>query len=294
MASINKALIAAAGFGSRFFPITKTIQKEMLPILNLPAIYYNVLDCVNAGITNIVIEINENNSQVEHFFSDEKYLREFLEMMGKSDKYDEIKDLPKLANFEFIKHDPFSQGYGTGTVVKIARQHFKNEEAFVVLMGDDFIFNEDDFSETKAMIETFNSSGATAALTCVTRDQSELHKYGVLEIEERNGFKYMKNIVEKPAPGTAPSNLINISKYIFTSEVFELLESQQNDKGSNELYITDTILTLAKNKDVVLYTPRGEYLDCGNPITWLKANLRVAFADPATKDEIKSYIKTID
>ncbi|MBP9820301.1 hypothetical protein KBC79_06240 [Candidatus Woesebacteria bacterium] len=290
--TIRTALIATAGFGTRFLPITKTIQKEMLPILNRPTIDFVVADCIKAGIENIIFVINEHNIQVKHFYSENTRLKQYLENMNKADRYEEVVHLHTQANFTFIKQSD-SEQYGTAVPVKIAEKYLKSEEAFLVFMGDDFVYNADGSSEAQRMIETFTASKAAALATCIERPTDSLHKYGIAEITTRNGYNFLTSLIEKPAPGTAPSNLANISKYIFTPEIFDVIAKQQLDAKSGELYITDSIMSLAKQAPVVIHTPSGEYLDSGSVATWLHANLAVAAQNPELKEVIQAFAQLL-
>ena len=287
---IRKAVITCAGFGTRFLPVSKTIQKEMLPIIDRPLIDYVVDDCIKAGIEEIIFVINEHNYQVLHYYRENKRLYEYLKKMGKLDRYEILKDIHNKAQFHFVKQSDEDQ-YGTAIPVLLAKEHIKNEEAFLVLMGDDFIYNADGSSEAKRMIETFQNSGARGLVTCIEKPEELLHKYGIAELKEENGHAYLKNLVEKPDPGTAPSNLANISKYIMTPEILEIIERQEVNPQSGELYITDSISTLAENEKVVVHKPSGEYLDGGYPLGWLLTNLTVAKNDPEIWPVIKNFVQ---
>lgn len=289
---IRTALIASAGFGTRFLPITKTIQKEMLPILSRPTIDYVVADCVRAGIENIVIIINEHNMQIKHFYSQNNRLKAYLEQMQKADRYQEVEHLHAQARFTFIKQ-PDSEQYGTAVPVKLAEELLKDESAFLVFMGDDFIYNADESSEASRMIETFYASNAQALATCIERPTESLHKYGIAEVEHRQGYTYLTSLIEKPSPGTAPSNLANISKYIFTPQIFDVIRHQELDQKSGELYITDSIMQIARQDAVVIHTPTGEYLDSGSVATWLHANLTVASQDKELRAVIQDFAKSL-
>jgi UTP--glucose-1-phosphate uridylyltransferase len=290
--TIRTAVIASAGFGTRFLPITKSIQKEMLPILARPTIDYVVADCIKAGIENIIFVINEHNIQIKHFYSNNPRLKAYLEQMQKADRYEEVAHLHTQAKFSFIKQ-PDAEQYGTAVPVKLAEAQLKNEEAFLVFMGDDFIFNADGSSEAARMITTFTNSGAAALATCITRPEETLHKYGIAEVRRENGFEFLTRLVEKPKPGTAPSNLANISKYIFTPQVFETIRTQQLDAKSGELYITDSLQALSHSHNVVIHKPSGEYLDSGSVVSWLHANLEVARHDPELRAMIVEFAKTL-
>ncbi len=277
--NIRKAVIACAGFGTRFLPITKTIQKEMLPILNRPLIDYVVEDCVKAGIEEIVFVVKEGHDMVRDYYTQFDQLTEYLKKMGKYEKLEQFTRPAYDVRFQFVTQS-MSDQYGTAVPVRLAAKHIKNEDAFLVFMGDDFIFNTDATSEAKAMIELFAASGASALATCIKKEPESLHKYGIAEITQENGHRFLKNLVEKPAPGTAPSDLANISKYIFTPTVLDLIAQQPVDSKSGELYITDTITNIARSEKVVIHTPSGQYLDGGDPIGWLRANLIVGQNHP--------------
>ena len=286
---IRKAVITSAGFGTRFLPISKTIQKEMLPILNRPLIDYVVEDCVKAGITDIVFVVSEHNYQVLHYYRENQRLYQYLKANHKLELYDSIKDLHKKANFHFIKQSD-ADDYGTAVPVQLAKEYLKDEEAFLVLMGDDFIYQHNGDSEVAAMIQTYEQSGATALVSCIERAENVLHRYGVAKFSEENNFRYLQALVEKPKPGTAPSNLANISKYILPQSVFDLISVQQANPASGELYITDTISQLALTEKVVIHQPQGEYLDGGYPLGWLIANLTVAKDHPKLWEEVKKIV----
>lgn len=283
---IRKAVITSAGFGTRFLPVTKTIQKEMLPVLNRPLIDYVVEDCVKASIEEIIFVVSEHNTQLCHFYSENDRLQAYLEKMNKAHLYPAVERLHTKAHFSFVIQKDADQ-YGTATPVKLAKEHVKDEDAFIVFMGDDFVYNPDGSSEAARMIEVFSQSGAIGLATCIEKPTEVLHKYGIAEVITRGSYTFLKNLIEKPAPGTAPSNLANISKYIFTPEIFDIIENQAPNQPSGELFITDSIMQLAQNRDVVIHTPQGEYLDGGYLIGWLKANLLVAQNTPEIQDELK-------
>lgn len=263
----------------------------MLPVLNRPLADYVVDDCIAAGIEEIIFVVSEHNKQLLHYYRENKRLEEYLISRGQSELYEQISHLHTKAKFTFV-NQPDTGEYGTAVPVKLAQEHLQDEEAFLVFMGDDFIYNGAGVSQAASMIELFNQSGAQALATCLHKPDDMLSKYGIATTEERGSHTFLKNIVEKPAPGTAPSNLANISKYIFTPAVFEVIENQAANEQSGELYITDTITELAQRGDVVIYTPNGEYLDGGNLLGWLKANLNVAKNDPELREGLEQFFRS--
>lgn len=289
---IKKAVITAAGYGTRFFPLTKTIQKEMIPILNKPLIDYVVDDCIEAGIEEIIFIVKDSDRQLRHYYSESMEVKEYLERMGKMEKYDKLSILHTKAKFTFVNQtakDP----YGTATPLKLARPYVDEDDAFVMLMGDDFIYNRDGSSETKKMIDYFVQSKGSALASFVKRPKELLVKYGVAEIRNENNYNYLTNIIEKPEPGEEPSDLCNISKYIFTPKIFDDLENQELNPIHKELLITDTLTNLAKKSLVTVYSTTGEYLDGGFVEGWLKANLLVASKDPQLLSSLKEYINSL-
>jgi len=290
MTKINKAIITAAGYGTRFFPITKTIQKEMLPILARPIIDYVVEDCIKAGIKEIIFVTKPNDTQIKNFYSESRELYAYLKKMNKVDKYESIKELHTKAKFSYVFQKD-SDPYGTAVPLQLVKNLVKNEEAFLMFMGDDFIYNSDNSSEAARMIDLFNKSNAKALINCIEIPKNLSNKYGIVEFVEKNGFKFLKDIVEKPEPNTAPSNLANISKYIFTPRIFDILDHQKINLVHGELLITDTFLELAKKEQVIIHVPNGEYLDGGYVLGWLEANLILAKNNVEIYKELTEFIK---
>ena len=285
--SIKTAVITAAGYGSRFFPVSKSVQKEMLPVLNRPVLDYLVDDCIAAGINHIILTVREGQDLVRHYYSEQPQLRTFFESMGSVKKYEAIENLHKKAKFTFVTQRDID-GYGTAIPVKLARQYVEDEEAFLFLTGDDFTYNPRG-SEAGALATLWEKTQAGAVMTAREIDESLVSKYGIIETEKNKGYDFVKTLVEKPAVGTTTSRLANISKYVLTPAVFPLIETQKVDKKSGELYITDTILALKEQMPVAVHVPKGEYLDCGNVASWLKANLRIAKQDPELWKEIQDF-----
>lgn len=285
---IKTALITAAGYGSRFFPISKSVQKEMLPILNRPVVDYLVEDCIQAGIEHIILVVRAGDHLVEHFYTEQPRILEQLRRLGTEHKYATLANLHAKAHFTFALQQD-DDGYGTGIPVKNARTYLEHEDAFLYLTGDDFIYHANGESEASQLVALYEKTGS-AVLSARTVPEDQTHRYGIVETEDRDGLRYLKSMVEKPKPGTTTSNLANISKYILTKDVFALLEKQSVDSASKELYITDTVTALAEQAPVAVHVPRGEYLDCGSVAGWLRANLWVAHQNPELWQQVTDGI----
>lgn len=290
--TITKAVITAAGYGTRSFPLTKTIQKEMIPVLNRPLIDYSVDDLIQAGVEEIIFVVKEGDTQLSHFYSESNEVKAYLQRMGKMDKYPELEKLHTKAKFTFVEQKP-SDPYGTATPLTLVKDYVKDEEAFFMYMGDNFIYNTDGSSEAEKMMDLFSKSQAKSLAGFISKPRNVLYKYGVAEIYEENGFDFLKGIIEKPKSGEEPSDLVNLSRYIFTPEVFEILNNQKLNSEHSELFITDTLTTQAETDKVVVYRSEAVYLDGGVLEEWLKANLLLASKDPQLLSSLKEYINSL-
>lgn len=262
---ITKAIIPVAGWGTRRLPITKTIEKCMLPIGNRPLVDYVVEDCLKAGITELIFIVSENSTQLQDYYGTNETLNAYLLRQGKE------KALPLVAplhdvTLRFITQ-PSEGKYGTAVPVALAAECVDEGESAVVLMGDDFIWNEDGASEVARLIE--GTPAGACGLLGAQVDPLEVHKYGVIETDDAGNYVRM---VEKPAPGTAPSNLINISKYVLTKAAIDACVALPvSSRGEYEL--PDAINALVARGDTVKVIPaEGQYLDGGSVEGWFYAN----------------------
>lgn len=290
---IKKALISAAGFGSRFLPISKSVQKEMLPLINRPVIDYIVDDCIKAGIEEIVIVVSPDDQQIQSYYSENPKIYQYLQRFNKTVRYESVKDLHTKAKFTFLTQDTINGDYGTAVPVRLAEEVMQDEDAFLVFNSDDPMYHADGSSEAAMMIDYFLASGAQGLATHQETPMEIINKYGVADVYEDNGFKYLNYMVEKPAKGQEPSNLANIGKYIFTPQIFEEIRRQEANPELKEYLLTDSLNLLAENHKVVVYPTTGEFLDLGYPLGWLKANVRVAMDDEEMRDELQAFIKSL-
>ena len=275
---ITKAIIPVAGYGTRFLPITKTINKTMLPILNRPVVDYIVEDCVKAGIKDIIFIIIPGETQLKDYYSRNQNLEAYLLDRNARDKYQKIADIHKQANFHFVEQ-PQDGRYGTAIPPLLAQKFIEADEPFLVLMGDDIVFHSDGKSELKELIATYEAAGTDGAMACAQFSAKEIIKYAVVETTETGQYLHFKQMVEKPASDQVRSNLANISKYIFKYDMFNYIKKVQPNPENKEYYITDAINAYVADKHTVaVHKIRGQYLDGGTVEGWLKANDVVAKA----------------
>lgn len=271
---VTTAIIMAGGYGSRMMPVTAAVQKELLPLGNRPIIDYVVNDCVGAGITRIIFTVRPGSHGLQDYFLGNDELDDALRRLGKAKILAQLKAIRHQATFEFVEQ-PASAGYGSAIPIQVAAPHLPRGESVIVCSGDDVIWHRDGAPETAALLQTHQAAGGIGTLTALKKPSSELSQYGVLSLKHHNGHNYLKDFVEKPAPGTEPSNLINLSKYVVTPDLLPYIMEVTPDKKSGEYFITDAILNASRDRPIAVHQATGTYLDTGNPISWLQANLEV-------------------
>lgn len=269
---ITKAIIPVAGWGTRRLPITKIIEKSMLPVGNRPLVDYSVQELIKAGVKDIYMVIgNSEPCQVQEFYKDNLALNQYLKERGKADRLKLAKTLPDDVTIHYTIQDPAGK-YGTAVPIAMVVEEYKIDEPVLVFMGDDFIWNPDGKSATDSLIEAMEDESGSAILG-VEIAKEKVDKYGVLSVEDGK----LVDVVEKPTPEEAPSNLINVSKYIMAPELLQGIVKyvNENDFGplDQEYMVTDPIDDYIKNGGVMrVATTKGEYLDGGSVEGWLHAN----------------------
>lgn len=270
---INKAIIPVAGWGTRRLPITKVIEKAMLPIGNRPLVDYVVEDCAKAGIKEAYIVIDEKPfSQIKAYYEDNQKLNKYLVARGKGDKVELADTTRDGLTLHFYCQKNVDERYGSAEPVAQVVDEYGIKESCVVLMGDDFIYNKDGSSDLARLMKLVKSKDESAMLATEIPIE-DVERYGVLKVDGG----YLTGIYEKPKKEEAPSNLINISKYIMSNELLQRIVKycKENDFGpkDQEYLITDPIIEHIKAKKKIHVMPiKGEYLDGGSAEGWLHAN----------------------
>jgi UTP--glucose-1-phosphate uridylyltransferase len=264
---ITKAIIPVAGWGTRRLPITKAIEKCMLPIGNRPLIDYIVRDCLQAGITDIYFVISKGDTQIQKYFSVNQDLNTYLTYNGKQDLLPLVTP-PQNVNFHYIEQEPNGK-YGTAVPVGLCLPYIAKGESVAVMMGDDFIYNADGSSELMRLKEA-TPQGMSSMLT-VQIPQEEVARYGVIQFNEQTNM--FEKIVEHPTPEQAPSNYINVSKYILNYDILQLVKTYTDLDISGEYWLIEPINQYVLSGGGMQVVPaKGQYLDGGNVHGWLHAN----------------------
>lgn len=272
MQKITKAIIPVAGWGTRRLPITKVIEKSMLPVGNRPLVDYSVQELIEAGVTDIYMVVsNTEPCQVCEFYSDNIVLNDYLISRGKADRVALTKTLPEHVKIHYIAQDANSK-YGTAVPVAMAAEEYNLNEPVIVYMGDDFIWNPDGESAATSLINSLQSETDSAILG-VEIPKEKVDKYGVLEVQDGK----LTNVVEKPSVEEAPSNLINVSKYILSADLLQKIVAYVNEHDfgptDQEYMITDPIYDYIKQGQTMrVASTSGQYLDGGSVEGWVHAN----------------------
>ena len=284
---IKKAIIPAAGLGTRFLPATKAMPKEMLPILDKPTIQYIVEEASRAGIEDIIIVTGKHKRAIEDHFDIQKELETTLYEKGKLELLDKVQYSTELANIFYVRQ---KEQKGLGHAIHTAKQFIGNEP-FAVLLGDDIV--ESDNPAIKQLMEQYEATGKSV-IGVQTVPESETHRYGIIDPNSQDDRLYEVNrFVEKPEQGTAPSNLAIMGRYVLSPEIFDYLENQTEGSGG-EIQLTDAIERLNKDDKVYAYDFEGQRYDVGEKIGFVKTTIEYALKDEEMRDEIKRYIQTLD
>lgn len=284
---IKKAIIPAAGLGTRFLPATKAMPKEMLPILDKPTIQYIVEEAARAGIEDIIIVTGKHKRAIEDHFDIQKELETTLYEKGKLELLGRVQYSTELANIFYVRQ---KEQKGLGHAIYTAKQFIGNEP-FAVLLGDDIV--ESDNPAIKQLMEQYEATGKSV-IGVQTVPETETHRYGIIEPKSQDERLYEVNrFVEKPEQGTAPSNLAIMGRYVLSPKIFDYLETQTEGSGG-EIQLTDAIERLNKDDKVYAYDFVGQRYDVGEKIGFVKTTIEYALKDEEMRDEIIRYLQSLD
>ncbi|MED3549842.1 UTP--glucose-1-phosphate uridylyltransferase GalU [Cytobacillus praedii] len=283
---IKKAVIPAAGLGTRFLPATKAQPKEMLPIVDKPTIQYIIEEAVESGIEDIIIVTGRSKRAIEDHFDKSVELELLLERTGKHEMLEVVENISNLVDIHYVRQ---KEPLGLGHAVLCAKKFIGNEP-FAVLLGDDIVDSE--VPALKQMIDQYNEVHSSI-LGCNEVPRSEVNKYGIVNYSESTGdlFK-VKSLVEKPAIEEAPSTQAIVGRYILSPAIFDLLEQVQPDK-KGEIQLTDAIDRLLGQESIYSYIIQGKRYDVGDKFGFLQASIDYALKRPDLKDKLEAYIKQI-
>lgn len=289
MQKVRKAIIPAAGLGTRFLPATKAQPKEMLPIVDKPTIQYIIEEAVASGIEDIIIVTGRGKRAIEDHFDKSYELEETLEKKGKYEQLEEVQGISKLANIHYIRQ---KEPLGLGHAISCASR-FIGDEPFAVLLWDDIVHSPEKpcLKQLIDVYERYNSS----VIGVQEVPEQEVSKYGVISInnhEMDNGVFHINDLVEKPKVEEAPSSYAIMGRYVLRPEIFDILENQTPGAG-NEIQLTDAIKKLNEQQMVVGYEFEGDRHDVGDKFGFIKATVEFALEREDLQEQVMDYLKNI-
>jgi len=283
---VRKAVIPAAGFGTRFLPATKSLPKEMIPVVDRPLIHYSVEEAVQSGIQDITIVISRGKSSIEDYFDTSPELESFLEEKGKLDFLKEVKAVSELAQFSYIRQ---KQALGLGHAILMTESTI-GQEPFAVLLPDDIF--ECSTPCTKQLIDAYNELKASV-IVLGRVDKEGTKKYGIIKPKKIGDKVFqIEDLIEKPGPDKAFSDLAIIGRYVFTPEIFKAIRNTPPDERG-EIQITDAIRLLLKTQPVYGYLFEGKRYDSGDKMGFIQATVELALKRPEFKERLRKYLEKI-
>ena len=285
---IRKAIIPAAGLGTRFLPATKAQPKEMLPIVDKPTIQYIIEEAVASGIEEILIITGRNKKCIEDHFDKSVELEMELEKNNKNELLELVQDISEMVDIHYIRQ---KEPKGLGHAIRCAKT-FVGNEPFAILLGDDIVYN-DEKPCLKQLIECYDEY-KTSILGVQTVDKENVSKYGIVDgilIEDR--VCKVKGLVEKPSVDEAPSNTAILGRYIVTPKIFDILDNTKPGKG-NEIQLTDALLELIKEEAMYAYNFEGKRYDVGDKLGFLEATVEYALRKPEIRDDFIKYLRGME
>ena len=283
---VRKAVITAAGWGTRFLPITKAQPKEMLPLVTKPLIQYSVEEAINSGIEQIVVITALGKRAIEDYFDRSFELEYFLEQKGETNLLKEMRELSSLVDICYIRQ---KEQLGLGHAILTAKS-IVGKEPFAVLLPDDIIDSK--VPVLKQMIEVYEQY-KTSVVAVERIASQDTVKYGIIEPEKVSGHIHqVLNLIEKPEPAQAPSDLGVVGRYILMPQIFDALEVTPLGKN-REIQLTDALQLLLKQQAIYAYEFEGVRYDAGTPLSWLKATIAFALRHPDIGQELREYLRQL-
>jgi UTP--glucose-1-phosphate uridylyltransferase len=288
---VRKAVLPAAGLGTRFLPATKAQPKEMLPVVDKPLIQYAVEECVASGIENVIIVTGRGKNAIEDHFDSAPELERFLEERGKLELAQQVREISNLIHFSYTRQkEPLGLGHAV-----LAAKELVGDEPCAVLLGDVII--DGPRPATQQLMDVYESTGIGAiAVEAVPREEIPL--YGVVNVEPAQDTRWgnrllrVRDLVEKPKPEEAPSNLGITGRYVLPPEIFDCLEQTTPGRGG-EIQLTDALRLLAQRQGLWAYVYQGTSYDAGDKLGFLKATVELALKMPEFRDSFRAYLRSL-
>lgn len=287
---IKKAIITAAGFGSRFLPITKTFPKEMLPIIDKPIIQYLVEECAEADIEEVIIVASpgEVTKFEDYFYGSATNIRTLMIRQGKLDRWEKVENVFKLPKITIMPQDE-RLPYGNGRPVLSAKDLVEHDEAFVVMWGDDMVLSQ--VSAVKQIVDFYHANPCDGVLAVQEVADSEIDRYGMVKLREGTEDE-VELVIEKPERSQAPSNLASYGRYVLTPKIFEYLSADSTGLD-DELWLQDANHQVAKHGVVRIKVVDGEWMTTGDPMRYMKTHIKFMLEKDKDSGAFRDWLKSL-
>jgi UTP--glucose-1-phosphate uridylyltransferase len=285
---ITKAIIAVAGYGTRFLPATKNQPKQMLPIIDKPIIHHVVEECVASGIKDIIMVTQAGQGSMEDYFDSHVEIEHTLELNGKLKLLKEIKKIPQLANFIYVRQKK-NFPYGNGTPLLCASRLINNGESFAYLFGDDLVKSKTPC--LKQLIKIYNKNNCDGVIAAQRTPKSELCRYGIVKFKK--GTNEFEALVEKPKPEDAPSDMAEFGRFILNHKTVDEIQKQKTGL-SGELWLVDAITAVAKKGGrFLVHDIEGEWMTTGDPLRYMQTQVKYALDRKDIGADFKKFLKNL-
>lgn len=286
---IKKAVIALAGYGTRFLPASKNVPKQMLPIIDKPIVQYLVEEAVASGITDIILVTQAGQSVMEDHFDSHVALEHILEKTHKDEYLRKIREIPQIANFIYVRQKK-SLPYGNATPLLVVKDLIGKDEPFVYMFGDDLVKSQ--IPATSQLINVFRKHRPAAVLGVQEVLQEEIHKYASVKYCPGTKINQVESLIEKAPPHQAYSLMAQFGRFVFSPVV--IAETEKTPLGKDgELWVADVLNRLAKNHKVIAQPIKGKWLTTGDPLNYLKATVEYALDRPDLAEGFKKYLQSL-
>lgn len=290
MKKIKKAIIPVAGLGTRFLPATKTVPKELLPIVDKPTLLYNIEEAVKSGVEDIILITGRGKSAIEDFFDTSYELEDQLIKNGKEDLLKKITDIKNMANIISIRQ---KEALGLGHAV-LTGHNVIGKEPFALLLGDEIIYNDSNQdTATQQLCKTWNNTGISI-VSIMKVPESEVHKYGIVKIKDSsNSLMQIEDVIEKPSKDLAPSLFALPGRYVFDGKIFDYLKETKPGKNG-EIQLTDAMTQIAQKEGLNAMVTNGLRYDAGDKLGYLIANIEYGLRHPEIGSGLKEYLQSLN
>lgn len=286
---VKKAVIPAAGWGTRLLPASKAIPKEMIPVVDKPTIQYIIEEAVAAGIEDILIITGKGKDSIADHFDKSSELERALEEKGKQDLLTEVRDISSMIDIHYIRQ---KEALGLGHAISYART-FVGDDPFTVILGDDIVITDPDTRPAVGQMMNIYEETENPLIGVQQVPETDVDKYGIVNYKSRDGRRYrVKELIEKPTVAEAPSRLAILGRYVITPDIFPILEQTEPGQGG-EIQLTDALQTLAQQRQLDAYNFIGNRYDVGNKPGYLRATVEFALNREDLGAEFRRYLKEL-